>query len=52
MSALLKDIAFAWRSAFRNPGISLLIVVTLALGIGLNSAVFSVTWRVLLAPLP
>jgi predicted permease len=52
MNELVHDISFAWRNALRNPAISLLIVVTLALGIGLNSAVFSVTWRVLLAPLP
>ncbi|MDR0781665.1 MAG: ADOP family duplicated permease [Pseudomonadales bacterium] len=52
MAELLRDLAFAWRNALKQPGTALLIVVTLALGIGLNSAVFSVTWRVLLAPLP
>jgi hypothetical protein len=52
MNELLQDLRFAWRNALKQPGTALLIIVTLALGIGLNSAVFSVTWRVLLAPLP
>jgi len=52
MSAVLQDIAFAWRAALKRPGTSLLIVVTLALGIGANTAMFSVAYRVLLAPLP
>lgn len=52
MTHLALDITTAWRNALKNPVISLLIVVTLALGIGLNSAVLSVAWRVLLAPLP
>jgi predicted permease len=46
------DLVFAWRNALKRPGMSLLIVLTLAVGIGANSAMFSVAWRALLAPLP
>src|SRR5688500_11028739 len=52
MNELYQDIIFAWRDALKKPGTALLIVVTLALGIGANSAMFSMTWNVLLAPLP
>src|SRR5688572_31917167 len=52
MHDLFQDILFAWRDALKKPGTALLIIVTLALGIGANSAMFSMTWNVLLAPLP
>lgn len=52
MSALVQDLVFGWRNARRRPATALLIVVTLALGIGVNVAMFSVAWQVLLAPLP
>ncbi|HWK53191.1 MAG TPA: ADOP family duplicated permease [Hyphomicrobiales bacterium] len=52
MNDLLHDIAFAWRNALKRPATSLLIVATLALGIGVNTAMFSAAWPVLLAPLP
>src|SRR5690606_12111955 len=52
MKDLLQDILFTWRDAMRRPATALLIVMTLALGIGANSAMFSMTWHVLLAPLP
>src|SRR5688572_634750 len=52
MHALTHDIAFAWRNALKRPATSLLIVVTLALGIGANAALFSIAWKALLAPLP
>ncbi|HWK55317.1 MAG TPA: ABC transporter permease [Hyphomicrobiales bacterium] len=52
MNQLLHDIAYAWRNLLRQPATSLLIIVTLALGIGVNTAMFSMTWHVLLAPLP
>jgi putative ABC transport system permease protein len=52
MRSLVQDLRFAVRSYLRTPGITLLAVVTLALGIGANAAIFSVIHNVLLAPLP
>jgi putative ABC transport system permease protein len=46
------ELRFAWRNVVRRPGFSALVVVTLALGIGVNSAVFALVDRVLLQPLP
>ncbi|MGV3590612.1 MAG: ADOP family duplicated permease [Gammaproteobacteria bacterium] len=52
MIGLAYDTAVAWRSARKHPALSLLIVLTLALGIGANGAMFSVAYRMLFAPLP
>lgn len=52
MQGLRHDLKFAWRRCLKQPGLSALIVMTLALGIGINTAMFSVTWHLLLAPLP
>jgi putative ABC transport system permease protein len=52
LDVLVHDAALAWRNALRRPAFTLLVVLTLALGIGVNSAVFALLDRVLLRPLP
>src|SRR5262245_44205958 len=52
LESCLGDLRFAWRSALRRPAFTLLLVATLALGIGVNSAVFTLLDAVLLRPLP
>ena len=49
---LRSDIVIAWRAMRRTPAFAAVVLLTLALGIGANTAVFSVVKRVLIAPLP
>jgi predicted permease len=52
LDALARDLRFTLRTLTRNPGFTCVAMLTVALGIGANSAMFSVVQGVIMAPLP
>jgi putative ABC transport system permease protein len=52
MQSLLHNLRFSLRMLWKSPGLTLTVLLTLALGIGANTAIFTIDYATLLAPLP
>jgi hypothetical protein len=52
MEIFWQDIRYATRTLLKKPGFTLVVIMTLALGIGANTAIFSLIYGILLRPFP
>ncbi|MGF7183887.1 ABC transporter permease [Tunturiibacter psychrotolerans] len=52
MSSILRNLRYSARTLWKDPGLTITVLLTLALGIGANTAIFTVDYATLLAPLP
>ena len=52
MNTLLNNLRFTWRQMRKSPGFAITAILTLALGIGATTAIYTVVYATLIAPMP